>query len=34
MEHIKLLAEKFRAAIEDAKENGEKDTLDFFNAFL
>lgn len=33
MEYIKLLAEKFRTAIEDAKENGEKDTLDFFQRF-
>lgn len=33
MEYIKLLAEKFRIAIEFAKANDEKDTLDFFQRF-
>lgn len=33
MDYIKLLAEKFRVAIECAKENGEKDSLNFFQRF-
>lgn len=33
MEYIKLLAKKFRDAIECAKENGERDKLHFFLKF-
>lgn len=33
MEYIKVLAEKFRAAIECAKEHEEKDNLHFFQRF-
>ena len=33
MEYIKLLAKRFRDAIECAKENGERDNLHFFLKF-
>ena len=33
MEQIRFLAEQFRAAIEQAKENGETDPLGFFERF-